>query len=175
MNYTIRTATADDITAVMYIEKNGFIPQIREEKSVFLERIGVCPHNFLVFEDYEKKVFGYICGEFMNKMPESREDLALGHSPSEQNPESPYFYISSFSILPEYRGNGTGSALWNESLKFFEKGFNSPKTLILLVNEAWAGAKHIYEKSGFKEVKIINAFFPTEKEGVYTNGILMKN
>ena len=63
-------------------------------------------------------------------------------------------YISSFAILKKMRGKGIGKKLFQDSLNFIEKllkndGILLEKT-ILLVNETWLSARHIYENSGFK-------------------------
>ena len=106
----------------------------------------------------------------MSHVPESATQLALGHEPCAV--VSSIIYISSFSILPEYRGNGTGSFLWNKALEYFES-LGTANTFLLLVNEAWGGAKHIYKKSGFEVIDIFENFFPTEGKNT-TAGILMK-
>ena len=46
-------------------------------------------------------------------------------------------------------------------------------TLVLLVNEEWHGAKHLYEKLGFKEVRRIKGFFPSLKQDS-SDGIVMQ-
>ena len=167
----LRTATLADIDSIMKIESAGFIAQIQEAQTVFEKRIKVCPSLFLVFEDKASgMIVGYLSAEYMSHVPESATQLTLGHEPCAV--VSSIIYISSFSILPEYRGNGTGSFLWNKALEYFES-LGTANTFLLLVNEAWCGAKHIYKKSGFEVIDIFENFFPTEGKNT-TAGILMK-
>lgn len=176
----LRTATLSDLDAIMEIEKASFIPQIQEEREVFKQRILRCPELFLVFEQ-EGQTFnagaGYLCAEIMKEIPQTAQELRLGHLPSDMaNSETskvPYIYISSFALLPEFRGGGNGRKMWNEALKYFRSKF-SPTGFLLLVNELWGGAKHIYSESGFETISIFENFFPCDGEG-FSNGILMKN
>jgi len=168
----LRQASLNDITSIMKVEAAGFIPQIQEEQSVFEQRIGVCPQLFLVFEDEaDGTVAGYLSAEYLDHVPGSASELALGHVPNKFSSSS-LIYISSFSILPEYRGSGTGKLLWNQSLEYF-KSLGTANSLLLLVNEAWTGARHIYENSGFKVINTFENFFPTETVDK-TAGILMQ-
>lgn len=166
MTLKIRTATENDIHQIMNIEEKGFIEPIREEQSVFLNRIKINPELFLIFE-FDNNVAGYLSAEYMSEIPDSAEDLKLDHTPS-ADAEKNYIYISSYSLLPEYRGNRNGSLCWNKALDYL----GSNKKYVLLVNEAWPAAKHIYQKSGFKEIKTFKDFFPTEEE-TFTAGTLM--
>ena len=43
---------------------------------------------------------------------------------------------------------------------------------MLLVNEEWKGAAHIYERAGFKTVNVFEDFFP-KTDGIRSKGILM--
>lgn len=170
-NMKVRTANITDISSIMKIESAGFIPQIQEEQHVFEQRIKACPELFLVFEDETSgKVAGYLSAEYLDKLPSCAAELALGHVPNKSSSSS-IIYISSFSILPEYRGNGTGKLLWNQAMEYFESLHTAP-SLLLLVNQAWPGAKHIYENSGFKVINTFHEFFPTETSQ-RTDGILM--
>lgn len=172
----IRQALSSDIDSIMQVEAAGFIPQIQEERSVFLKRIALCAQLFLVFEDEGSgRVGGYLCAEELSKLPTGASELALGHLPSESSSSSQkkIIYISSFSILPEFRGKGTGRDLWNKSLLYFKQRFGDA-TFVLLVNSVWAGAKHIYEDSGFVQTAVFRDFFPTLDSAAKTDGILMQ-
>jgi len=171
--FVVRTAKISDIDSIMKVEKASFIESIQEEESVFLKRIEICPSLFLIFEQ-NGKVAGYLSAEILEKVPEKAEELKLGHEPKKIDPEenkAAFVYISSFAILPEYRGGGNGKKLWNESIKYFRTcGFHN---FLLLVNEVWKGAAHIYEESGFSQIQIFKDFFPSTDEK-QTDGILMQ-
>ena len=183
----IRLASVDDIDDIMNVENSAFIAGIREEKSVFLERIKRCPELFLIFQEGDK-VAGYLSAEIMEKIPETAEELELGHLPVDihlennnctekqgeglsQKVRKAFIYISSFAILPEFRGKGTGRRLWNESISFLKEHCGIEKFL-LLVNEEWKGAFHIYESSGFRTINRFPGFFVSEEKG-RSDGILM--
>ena len=170
----IRKATIDDIDSIMNVEFSSFIKEIQEDKNVFIERIKRCPSLFLIFEDDDKNIGGYLSSEIMTRVPETAKELELGHLPSKSEDKEntkKYIYISSFAILPKYRGSGIGKIMWNKSLEYFEKNL-SINSFLLLVNEEWKGAFHIYESSGFSVVKEFPSFFYSNKKGS-SSGILM--
>lgn len=159
---------------------------------------------------------GYLCAELMSRIPETAQDVALGHTPEGtaavedectplETPAQPLsavshlaataqpltavphsvatvqpltaaqpsiLYISSFSLLPQFRGNGNGTKAWNLAMSYFEKHFPHISTYVLLVNKDWPGAAHIYTKSGFKEYKVFKDFFPRQ-DNSRSDGILM--
>ena len=170
----IRKATIDDIDSIMDVEFSSFIKEIQENKNVFIERIKRCPSLFLIFEDDDKSIGGYLSSEIMTKIPETAKELELGHLPSNtENKENSkkYIYISSFAILPKYRGSGMGKIMWNKSIEYFKENLNI-ESFLLLVNEEWKGAFHIYESSGFTVVKEFPSFFFSNEKGS-SSGILM--
>ena len=178
----LRKALISDLDDIMQVEKSSFILPIQEDRAVFEERIRLCPDLFLVFEDdgagSGEKVLGYLSAEIMEKIPETRGELKLGHKPIPvkkssilNSKSSPYIYISSFALLPQARGGGFGKKMWNMSLAYFQENFPTCNFL-LLVNEVWQGAKHIYQTSGFETLRTFTDFFPTESTS-FTAGILM--
>ena len=164
----LRKAVAEDIDKIMQIEEESFLPGIREERSVFKKRLELCPETFLMLV-FEKERAGYLCAEYIKKIPENAKDILLGHEPEKEY--SSIIYLSSFAILPEFRGRGNGEAFWNLSMKYFSS-LSGVEKLVLLVNENWSKARKIYEKSGFKQIKIFKDFF--ESEGKKEDGILME-
>lgn len=167
---TLRLANSSDIDDIMKIEESSFIPQIQEDKDVFLKRIKLCPSLFLIFqlEDDNKSVIGYLSAEYMDKIPESAEELKLGHTPSSK--KGRFIYISSFALLPQFRQNGLGKNLWNQAIHYF----GDDKDFLLLVNDEWKGARHIYEKSGFSLFKTFKDFFPSINGSVSDGHLLVK-
>lgn len=167
----IRKALKSDIDSIMNIEKDSFIPQIQESKSVFEKRIEFLNETFLIFTDSDNnEIIGYLSGEFLETIPSAKEDIKLNHLPSCRKSE--LLYISSFAISPSKRGQGIGNKLFSESINYFLNNFKINE-IILLVNESWVKARTIYEKQEFEEINIFKNFFKTEKNS-YTNGILMK-
>lgn len=189
-DFKIRKATEQDIDCIMQIEEKGFIREIRESRKVFLERIKNCPDTFLIFESESEKcggkfcgncgnkdIFGYLSAEFLPEIPDCSEKVALNHTPNcitnQENQPFPVLYISSFSLLPNYRGNGNGKKCWNLAMEYFEKIYPSETEFCLLVNEQWIAAKKIYISNGFVEKKVFKNFFPCSENGNFANGILM--
>lgn len=191
----IQNAKLSDIKSIMKIERSSFLPNIQEEEKVFLERIKVFPEGFLLFYNDDLQSFsqssvgsqsatssqnvaktlpflqssrplGYFSTELWEKVP-SNEDFAVGHDIKKlHSPSGKILYISSFALLPEARGKGNGFLLFNESLRYLEKRFSLERE-VLLVNEKWQGAKHIYEKSGFIETQEIVGAFPDSDFGIF--------
>jgi len=178
------SATLNDLPQIMEVEKDSFLPSIQEEEAVFARRIELCPKCFLVFRTINTeteifpdctttdKVIGYISAEFLEAVPQNANELSLNHLPKETT-DSSILYISSFAILSEYRGNGNGGLLWNMSLDYF-KNLEGIKKIVLLVNEEWKGARHIYEKSGFSQINTFEGFFPKKNPSEKSDGILME-
>jgi ribosomal-protein-alanine N-acetyltransferase len=100
-------------------------------------------------------------------------NFLVGHDISKRHiPGGDVLYLSSFAILPEYRGGGRGKKLFEMSLKYFESNFMLSK-MILLVNPYWTNARKIYEENGFVETRRIeNVFCINSTEKTY--GIVME-
>lgn len=170
----LRRGTEQDLGAVMKIEKASFIPAIQETKSVFTERIRVCGNCFIIFEDEEThNAAGYFSAERWAAVPEDDGGFLLNHSASRTYAsDGPIIYLSSFAVLPQYRGKGTGRSLFSDSMKWFAEHNPGLTTAVLLVNETWKGALHIYTQYGFREMRRIQGFFPAT-EGAASDGIVM--
>ena len=86
----------------------------------------------------------------------------MGHSIKKIHSDNgKILYISSFALPEKFRGKGNGTKFFNTAIKELETDF-FPEKEVLMVNEDWKGARHIYEKSGFMEIsRIENAFFPS--------------
>lgn len=185
--FSIQTASLNDLSKIMEIERAGFIHQIQETEDIFEKRILLCPQLFLLIKhDLTNKIIGYLSAEPMEKIPEKAEDIRLNHIPVSvpSCKNFNYIYISSFSILPTFRGKGNGKIIWNQCMKYLSQMTLSPndktslslvvqkKILILLVNQDWQGAKHIYEQNGFHTQNIFKDFFPRQ-DGSFSDGVLM--
>lgn len=173
--FSLRTASESDIDSIMRIEENSFGEYIREEKSVFLERISVFPGGFLMFERNFSPA-GYLSSELWEALPKNEDEYcsfcALNHSSGSRFCSSgKILYISSFALLPECRGKGKGFSLFCDSLKFFERNYGVTD-FVLLVNERWRGAERLYKKCGFREVFSAGHLFENSRVD-FSAGIFM--
>lgn len=179
--FYLRNARLEDLDEIMNVESQSFGTHIQEEKSLFKKRIETFGRGFLVFEadqNERRKIAGYFCTELWEKIPKGAEDFLVGHDIKKIHTEhGKILYISSFALLPEFRGNGNGKKLFEQSLDFFKTKFNFEK-ILLLVNEKWIGAKKIYASYGFKEIFICKDIFLNDEKNseskVFTSdGIVM--
>lgn len=169
----LRKATKSDIDAIMNIEKEAFVEEIQENKDIFLERIEIFPDGFFILEEDNKEI-GYFSSELWNSVPQNGNScFSLNHSALENHKkEGTVLYISSIAILNEYKGNGLGYRFFSESVEKIIKSFPQIKEIVLLVNEIWIAALHIYKKCGFIEYGRVQNFFSSG--GIKSDGILMR-
>ncbi len=171
-----------DISDIMMIERSAFIPAIQEKQSVFEERMRTFPQGFLLLQDASDETVlkkghaataGYFCSEIWSCVPPSNDFFELGHSPAKVHDISgPVLYASSFALFPEYRGQHLALPFFNDCLCSLCGTFPSLKTVLLLVNQEWTGARHIYKTLGFNELRTIKNFFPSLHNNS-SDGILM--
>ncbi len=186
----IRTANLFDIDSIMEIENSSFVPQVREERQVFLQRLKVFPQGFILLIDdsvpvadegqktgidaKNENICGYFCTELWKKIPKSKEVFSVGHDISLTHcADGTVLYISSFALLPGLRGGGLGGKFFRSALNYIEESVQNLKEEVLLVNENWTGARHIYKKNGFSECFSIKNAFQNESLEPQT-GIVMK-
>ena len=174
--FSIRTVVKSDIDFITQIEEKAFSNSIREERKIFLNRINIFAEGFLIFE-YNFKPAGYLSSELWKSFPKSEKECSLlcnlNHSiDSVFASDGQILYISSFAILPEFRGKGNGFFLFRDALNYFEHNFNLTD-FVLTVNEEWKGAKRIYDKCGFREVFKVRKMFENSA-GCFSDGIFMQ-
>lgn len=158
----------------MKIEEASFLEEIQETEEVFCDRIETFSNGFLLFETagVTNTIAGYFSTELWAEIPQGESSFRIGHSiKSVHKDDGKILYISSFAILPEFRGSGNGKKLFFQAMDFLKSQFNLEK-LVLLVNVEWAGARHIYSEYGFKEIFRIKNIFPA-KDNQTTDGIVM--
>lgn len=174
----LRQATIFDINSIMKIERDAFIPQIQEKKSIFCERIQTFSEGFLLLEDENstenKKIIGYFCSEIwnfdLNKINENQ--FLLNHSIKQNHKKNGNcLYISSFAILNEFKGKKLSSPFFNNSINKIKMNFPKITQILLIVNEEWKIAHHIYKKNAFNEIQRIPNFFNNSSE--FSDGIVM--
>ncbi len=156
----------------MTIEQQSFDAKTRENEETFRRRIAAFPEGFLVMTASDAEVVGYCCGELWDAIPEAADlaaHFSLGHDASRSHVAGgTVLYISSIALLPKTRGLGMGKTFLAECLNQILETAPQVETIVLLVNEQWPAARHIYESMGFMESGRIAGFF---HDG---DGIMMK-
>lgn len=172
-----------DIDSIMKIERAAFIPSIQEKQKTFEERLSVFPQGFFVLADNSDKtvlengkaeIVGYFTSEIWTSFPESDEIFTLGHSAKKTHDiNGSVLYFSSFALLPAFQGKKLAEPFLTGCLKSVCGAFPNIKKIVLLVDEEWLGARHLYSKLGFKAVRVIKDFFPSLKQKS-SDGIIME-
>ncbi|GHV82169.1 N-acetyltransferase GCN5 [Spirochaetia bacterium] len=169
-----RTANFFDIENIMKLEEKCFNKYTQEKKEVYLERIEVFPDGFIILE-LDDQFVGAVSSEIWQYVSVVNRDIfTLGHSIKKQiKLNGNELYISSIGILPEYRSQGFGEALFKELIKNIKLKFQNVVHGILLLSEEWEYARKIYMQNNFKECKILEGFFMST-DGTKKNGIVMR-
>lgn len=190
-----------DITQIMNIERQSFIPQIQEKKRVFEKRLKIFPEGFLVLADCSDEVIlknktalvtGYLCAELWDSLPDfgildfqSEKErksalkkignrFELGHNPLyTHKTNGSLLYVSSFALLKEYRSKGFGEKFFVNSVAALCSAMPHIKKVVLLVNSEWENALKIYGKHQFEKIYSFAEFFPTIQKKVNSDGIIM--
>lgn len=172
MAFRFEPALPDDIDEIMRIEDESFAPEIREERSVFQDRLETFPEgNFVLVKDeaprdadareacLPRALAGYFSSEIWDAVPPPvAAGWKLGHSARERHkPEGTVLYVSSFAVERASRGHGT--ELFALSVSRITSRRPALRTIAFVVHEDWAAARHIYEKAGFAYSGRIDGFF----------------
>lgn len=188
-DFDLREANRNDIFDIMKIENDAFALGIREKEPVFLERVCCYPKGFILLEQKKcvkqlensretRETVGYFSSEIWNSIPINNDAFTLGHSALNCHcPEGTVLYISSYGILKKLKGQGLGKEFFRETVKHILLENSNLKELVLLVNEDWKSAVHIYESFGFVKYDTIKGFFcvnTSATEVKVTDGYLMK-
>lgn len=191
MPFLFEPALPEDIDEIMRIENESFAPEIREERSVFRDRLETFPDgNFVLVrkaaparKDRDARLphptnpralAGYFSSEIWDAVPPPvAEEWKLGHSARERHkPDGTVLYVSSFAVEPASRG--TGSELFAASLREIASHRPAIRTAAFIVHEDWAAARHIYEKAGFSYAGRIDGFFESAPNGKTAAALIMK-
>jgi ribosomal-protein-alanine N-acetyltransferase len=170
-----RSATLSDLNGIMFVESQAFIPPIQESRTVFEQRLSAYPAGFFVLiDETDNTIAGYFSSELWAAIPQDEQAFSLGHSAAKAHDSlGTVMYISSVALLNKYRGKGLGEQLFMVPVSRIFEANETITQGVLLVNDVWKGAHHIYSKAGFSEYGRINSFFPTEQPTIFTDGILM--
>jgi Acetyltransferases len=169
MDWRIRQAGTADLDGILEIENACFSPGIREDRTVFLDRMRSFPDGFLLLvpadpvSPGQPAAAGYLSSEIWDSVPPASTDsYRLGHAASERHsPSGPVLYISSFAVHPSARG-GTGRFLLEGSVRRIHTCRPGLTRIVFIVNETWAAARHIYETGGFRYTGRLENFFSPE-------------
>lgn len=172
----VRTAASSDMERIMKIEENAFIPNIQETYQTFASRMATFPQGFLVLEDDRGEVQGYFSSELWEEMPHYNKVFILDHDIAKvHKPSGKLLYISSFALMGSLRGRGFGRLFFKECLKRVMESAPQIEEFVLIVSQEWGSARHIYEDLGFKAVRQIPGFFPSDIIPGGADGIVMLN
>ena len=169
----IRNVLKSDMDSIMEVEESSFIPDCQENRQVFASRLETFPQGFLVLED-NGKVQGYFCSELWRELPHDNKIFRLDHDPGTvHDPSGSVLYISSFALLPAMRGMKLGEAFFHGCLKRVTECCAGLRSVILLVSQEWDAARHIYENEGFRTIRQIPGFMPSDNIPGGADGIIM--
>jgi ribosomal-protein-alanine N-acetyltransferase len=166
-NINIRNACLADVDAIMEIEYACFERGVMESREVFKNRIRLFPEGFLVVDDQiSSRGIAYLSSELWEKRYDGKYYFTLDQPiEKKHNANGAVYYISSMGVLPDYRGKGIGSRLFERSLKV--AGSLGCMEAILIVGETWNHAQAIYTKQGFSVLYKLKEFFHPEKDEPY--------
>ena len=170
---TIVPASLTDLDLIMEMEAKGFAEHLQEAREVYTRRITTFAQGSLLAYKGQACV-GCLFSEIWAYHPvPSAEYFLLNHSIDDRHQiDGSEIYISSMTINQDFRGQGIGRELFNQSLNYFSTNFSNIKSSILLVNEHWKSAKAIYEQSGFQPLMTLDNFFGSESTPAH--GIVMR-
>ena len=170
----VRQAKNTDMERIMKIEENTFIPNIQETYQTFACRMETYPQGFLVLEDDKSLVQGYFSSEIWDELPHLNKVFILDHDPAAlHKKDGRLLYISSFALMPGMQGRGLGKLFFRECLKEVKKASPQIAEIVLIVSQEWEIARHIYEGLGFKAIRQIPGFFPSDVIPGGADGIVM--
>ncbi|MBR5915406.1 MAG: GNAT family N-acetyltransferase [Spirochaetia bacterium] len=170
----VRPASSSDMERIMKIEENAFILNIQETYQTFSCRMTAFPQGFLVLEDDRGAVQGYFSSELWEKLPDNNKVFILDHDPLKvHKADGKLLYVSSFALMGSLRGRGLGKLFFRECLKEVRKAAPQIDQVILIVSQEWGSARHIYEELGFKSIRQIPGFFPSDIIPGGADGIVM--
>ncbi len=170
----VRQAINTDMERIMKIEENAFIPNVQETYQTFASRMATYPQGFLVLEDDRGTVQGCFSSELWEGLPNNNKVFILDHEIAKVHKEDgKLLYVSSFALMGNLRGRGMGKLFFKECLKQVTKASPQIMQIVLIVSQEWGVACHIYEGLGFKTIRQIPGFFPSEIIPGGADGIVM--
>ena len=170
----VRQASSRDMERIMEIEENAFIPNIQETYQTFDCRMKCYPEGFMVLEDDRGIVQGYFSSELWEELPHDNKVFILDHDIAKvHKKDGKVLYISSCALMSGLRGRGLGKLFFRECLKQVLNTSSQIAEIVLIVSQEWEIARHIYEGLGFKAIRQIPGFFPSDIIPGGADGIVM--
>jgi len=170
----VRPAASSDMERIMKIEENAFIPNIQETYQTFSSRLAAYPQGFLVLEDDRGTAQGYFSSELWEELPNNNKVFILDHEIAKvHKKEGKLLYVSSFALMGSLQGRGLGKLFFKECLKQVTEASPQIDQIVLIVSREWGSARHIYEGLGFKVIRQIPGFFPSDIIPGGADGIVM--
>jgi ribosomal-protein-alanine N-acetyltransferase len=149
----------------MDMEQVSFDEDTREDSVLNMKRLTDFPEGCFILEHSESEGSVIPSGCFLSELwdlPEVlSEDIFDENDESlwKHNPEGRDLYISSVAVAPEFRGQGAGAFLFNESLSIISGKFSQIKRFFLIVCEEWTAARAMYKRAGFEEIYTLKEFY----------------
>ena len=170
----VRQAASSDMEKIMKIEEGAFIPNIQETYQTFSCRMATYPQGFLVLEDDKGTVQGCFSSELWEELPHNNKVFILDHDPAKvHRTAGKLLYISSFALMGSFQGRGLGKLFFKECIAQVLKAFPQIEQIVLIMSQEWGAARHIYEGLGFKVIRQIPGFFPSDVIPGGADGIVM--
>jgi ribosomal-protein-alanine N-acetyltransferase len=159
VEFYIRNANREDVDAIIRINRES-LPE-NYPYYFFLEHVTEYAKAFFVAE-VDKRVVGYV-------MPR----IEWGFSNLKQLPTLiRKGHIVSIAVLEEFRGKGIGTALMKRSVQSMKEEYGAEE-VYLEVRISNAPAIHLYEKLGFKKVKVLRNYY-VDGEDAFLMAIQLK-
>lgn len=111
---TFRQVTKNDLPTVIEIENFGFTPEEAAQPEAFEIRIEKIPDSFLIAEDSDGEILGFIDGPVVHKRYITDD---LFETVVENPPTGGHQSVLGLAVHPKYRKGGVGSALVEELVK----------------------------------------------------------
>lgn len=157
----LRSARASDLPGIMRLEHAGFDAGICESPEVFAERIAVFSPGFVLAQEADGALAGYITSEVWRDAVDLRpQSFCLGHSIREaHDPHGGALYIASMVVDPARRSAGVGAQLLSACMHSAQAACPTLRSVVLMVNETWGSARALYARHGFVEMARFADFF----------------
>lgn len=114
MNLSCTNAKPEHLDELMYIENNGFSESEAATRTAMSERIQIINDTFIVAQNENSKIVGFIVGPAINKRYIT-DDLFEKTSPNDKT--ALYQTVLSLAVHPEYRKCGIAECLLEQLRK----------------------------------------------------------